>query len=250
MIFLKTPEEIRILNKANMTLDTILNYIESHICVGENTQTLDDIANNCSLKFNVTPSFKGYRGFPKALCVSINEEIVHGIPSSNRILQNGDVVSIDFGLNYKGFHADAARTIIVGQTDKKIIDLVKNTRHALMSGVEQMCIGNRLQDISKAIEKVAKEHKYGNIKKMCGHGIGRHLHEEPQVLNYVDIKSPNIRLQEGLVLAIEPMFTLGTSDIKILNDGWTVATADKSIACHWELSVAIVAGKPFILGKQ
>ncbi|MFA5024239.1 MAG: type I methionyl aminopeptidase [Patescibacteria group bacterium] len=248
MIILKTPEEIKIMNEANKILHQILNFIESSVQSGQSTQDLDNVAVKYASNFNVTPAFLGYGGFPKALCVSVNEEIVHGIPSKNKIISDGDVVSIDFGIEYKGFYADAARTIVVGQASEEKIRLVENTKKALMEGISHMRVGERLQDISRAIEAVAIANKYGNIRKMCGHGIGKQLHEDPHVLNYVDKKADNMRLQEGLVLAIEPMFTLGTSDIKILKDGWTAVTADNSIACHWEFSIAVLDGKPFILG--
>ena len=249
MIFLKTPEEIKIMHEANRMLHCILDDIEPHIKAGNSTQLLDDIASEGCLKFHVRPAFLGYRNFPKSLCVSVNAAIVHGIPSDTEILQNGDVVSIDFGIEYKNFFADAARTLIVGQAPENKIKLVMETKRALDAGVSEVKVGNMLQDISKAIEAVAKENRYGNIKKMCGHGVGRALHEEPQVINYTDTRAPNIRLQEGLVLAIEPMFTLGTSDIKIMGDGWKAITADNSTAAHWEYSVAIVDGEPLILGK-
>jgi len=250
MIFLKSKDEILIMHEANKILHSILDTVKTYILPREGTQTLDSVAYSECGNLGVKPAFLGYKGFPKSLCVSVNHEIVHGIPSPDKILQEGDVVSIDFGIEYKGYFADAARTIIVGQAPENVIDLVKNTKLALYNGIEQMVVGNRLNDISSAIEKVAKDNKYGNIKKLVGHGIGRALHEDPQVLNYIDIKSPNIRLQEGLVLAIEPMFTLGRSDIAVMPDGWTAITVDKSIACHWELSVAIVDGKPFILGAE
>lgn len=249
MIFLKSKDEIDILHEGNKILHSILDVIDLHIVAGENTQTLDNIAESLSKEYGVRPAFKNYKGFPKSLCVSINEEIVHGIPSANRIMYNGDVVSIDFGLEYKGLYADAAKTKIIGQSNSDKINLVNNTLYALNCGIQQMEAGKRINDISAAIDKISKINKYGNIKKFVGHGIGRALHEEPSVLNYVDNRNHNIRLEEGLVLAIEPMFTLGSSDIEILNDGWTAVTKDRSISSHWEVSVAIWNGKPFILGK-
>ena len=248
MIILKTPDEIAIMDEANRILHSILDRIEPQIQPGQNTQTLDDIAVECCIEAKVRPAFKGYKGYLASLCVSVNEAIVHQIPSPLTILKEGDVVSVDFGVEYKGFYADAARTVIIGHTTDRISHLVANTRAALWAGIEQMKVGNRLQDISRAIEDIARTNHYGNIRTLCGHGIGRALHQPPNLLNYTDHKAPNIRLQEGLVLAIEPMFTLGSSDVKVLGDGWTAVTADGSVAVHWELSVAVVNGKAKVLG--
>lgn len=247
MITLKTKEQIEIMDWANKIVNLGLDEVEKNIEDGIETLFLDNVAESFILDYGATPAFKGYRGFPASLCVSINEEIVHGIPS-NRKIKSGDIVSIDLGVKYKGFFGDAARTIIVGEVEEDIEDLVKNTKRALYAGIDSVKIGNRLYDINKTIEQVALKYKYGNIRRLCGHGVGSSLHEKPSVFNYINKSEPNIRLQEGLVLALEPMFSLGGSEIKILDDGWTAITNDRSLSAHWELSVAILDSKAKILG--
>jgi methionyl aminopeptidase len=246
MILLKTYNQINKIDDANRIVHLALNKIEKYLGVGISTIELDELAKREILHAGAIPTFLGYNGFPKSVCISINEEIVHGIPREDKIIKDGDVVSVDIGATYEGFVGDAAKTIIVGSADSKVTELVYNTSKALMAGINQAQVGKTLHDISKAIDSVAKEHKYGNIKEYCGHGVGINLHEEPKVLNYVD--GPNIHLQEGLVLAIEPMFALGLSDTKIMEDKWTVVTKDNSVAAHWELSLAITIDGPRILG--
>lgn len=250
MILLKTKEEIDIMDEANKIVHDILDHVESHISIEISTRKLDCIAEDLLHTFvpHVEPAFKGYMGYPASLCVSINEEVVHGIPG-DRIIQDGDIVSIDIGIKHKGFVGDAARTITVGNVSKEVIQLVYNTKKALKLGIDQMRIGNRLHDIGRAIESVAHQYKYGNIKNFCGHGIGTSMHESPSVFNYINSMEPNIRLQEGMVLALEPMFVLGKEDVYIDRDKWTVKTVDGSMAAHWELSVAVTKGEPRVLGN-
>ena len=256
MIPLKTKEQIAIMHEANQIVHHALDLVATHLDHGGSTKVLNEIAEKITDTHKAVPAFKGYLGFPASLCVSVNEEVVHGIPSENRLMHFGDVVSIDYGVIHKGFFGDAARTYIVGEHTGAIYasDMVRklnaDTKLALKAGLAQAKVGNRLNDISAAIEAIAQANNYGNIKTFCGHGVGQKLHEEPKVLNYVDQNIINVRLQEGMVLAIEPMFTLGTSNVKILSDGWTVVTTDKSIACHWEVSVAITADGPLILGTS
>jgi len=247
MIVLKMPEQIEAVNKANKIVHSALDLVEAKIKEGISTIALDKLAEEYACDQQSTLAFKGYNGFPNALCVSINEEIVHGIPSGRQI-KNGDIVSVDFGVKYGGYCGDAARTIIVGEVDERVESLVKNTRKALYDGIEAMKVGNRLYDINQAIENVAQKNGYGNVRCFSGHGIGTNLHEQPSVFNYVNKKIDNIRLQDGMILALEPMFSLGSGEVKILDDNWTAITADYSVSAHWELSVAIVDGKPKILG--
>jgi methionyl aminopeptidase len=249
MIPLKTKDQIEILNEANNIVHYVLDFVETHIEPGATTKVLDDIAETVTKKFNAVPAFKGYNGFPASICISINEEIVHGIPGDKRI-KDGDIVSIDFGVIYKGMVGDAARSILVGNVSDKVRILNENTKLALKAGIEKMVVGNCLNDVSAAIEAVAKANKYGNIRTYCGHGVGEKLHEEPKVLNYIDSNYPNIHLQEGMVLALEPMFTLGTSDTKVLDDQWTVVTKDASYSSHWEVSVVVGQKLPIILGAN
>jgi len=249
MIPLKTLEQIEIMDGANRIVHKVLDAIEANICPGMATQGLDILSESIAHAENAKPAFKGYMGYPASLCVSVNEEIVHGIPS-DRVIKEGDVVSVDFGAIYKGFVGDAARTIIIGDVSEEISNLVFNTKEALKLAVDKMRIGNRLYDIANTISTVAIKNKYGNIEKFCGHGVGEKMHEPPRVLNYIDKAEPNVRLQEGMVLALEPMFVLGKKDVRILKDKWTVVTADGSCAAHWEVSVAITKEGPRVLGSD
>lgn len=248
MIILKTKKEIELLDQANRIVHQVLDKVEANIKPGIKTLELDQIADDYVRELGAEPTFKNYRGFPKSICISINDEIVHGIPS-DRTIKDKDIVSIDFGATYEKYIGDAARTIVVGETSEEIKALVEKTKMALYDGIKQMCVGKRLNDISKSISIVSNFNHYGNIKVLSGHGVGKNLHEKPNVFNYINPDEPNIRLQEGMVLALEPMFTLGTSEIEIMNDGWTIKTKDNSMAAHWELSVAIVNGKPYVLGS-
>jgi methionyl aminopeptidase len=247
MIILKDTNQINTMDEANKIVHGVLDLVEQNTSIGITTKELDDIAYKEAKRLGAEPAFLGYLGYPASICVSINEEIVHGIPGP-RVIKNGDVVSIDFGVIHNGFVGDAAKTFVVGKTTDDVEHLICYTKDALMSGIKTAVVGNRLHDISFAISSVAKKYGYGNIKNFCGHGIGKKMHEEPKVLNYVDKTQHNVRLQAGMVLALEPMFTLGTSDTVTLNDGWTVVTKDKSIACHQEFSIAIFNSGPKILG--
>lgn len=249
LIILKTPEQIDIMDEANRILHGVLDELEKHICPGIKTIELDNIVKRETKSLGVKSAFKDYQGYPAHVCVSVNEEIVHGIPG-DRVIQNGDVVSVDLGVIYKGFVSDSARTIAVGDTSKKVQSLIQSTKEALHLGIEQMQVGNVLNDISGAIGAVAKDNNYGNLSHFSGHGIGKDLHENPSVFNYVRDDIGGIHLQEGMVLALEPMFTMGSNEVKILDDGWTVVTQDRSMAAHWELSVAIQNGGPRILGRS
>lgn len=249
MITLKTPQEIEILNTANRIVHEALHYITHKIRQGITTKELDIDIENFILSKGGKPSFKGYRGFPASSCISINDEIVHGIPSE-RIIENGDIVSIDIGVEYKGWHGDSAKTIIVGKVSEQVKNIVKHTHQALLLGIEQVKVGNRLSDISLAISSVANKYDYSIVKQLCGHGIGKILHEKPCVFNYVNNNEPNIRIQNGMVLALEPMFILGKSDkVMVMEDRWTVKSNNGSISSHSEFSVAVVNDKPHILGK-
>ena len=251
MIFLKSPEQIEIMNEANLIVHSALDIVEKNIKPGMTTEEIDALVEAEILRHNAKPAFKGYKGFKHATCISVNEIVVHGIPNK-RIVKDGDVIGVDVGANYKGFFGDAARTLIVGNTSAEIKKLVEETKRALYAGIEQMREGNRLYDINAAIEKVAKENKYGIVKGLCGHGIGGGigggLHEKPNIFNYVEYAEPNIRLKNGMCYAIEPMFVLGNPAVEILNDGWTVSTKNKNMAAHWELSIAITQSGPKILG--
>lgn len=245
-VILKSPEEIEILYKANQIVGTVLSELKSRICDGITTYALDVIAEECCRDLGAFPAFKGYRGFPASLCASVNEEVVHGIPSKNRVLKNGDIVSLDFGSIFKGYYGDSAITVSVGNVSQEIEKLLAITEMALAAGIKQAVIGNRISDISRSIQNTCEEAGFSVVRQFVGHGIGTELHEPPEVPNYVQ-KQPSPRLLEGMVLAIEPMVNLGISKVKILKDKWTVVTADRKPSAHFEHSVAITQDGPRIL---
>jgi methionyl aminopeptidase len=251
MIKLKTPEQIDIMDEANKIVHDILDHAEKHAKVGVTSSEIDRLMEEKLNDYSDAKSaFKYYRGYPNVSCISVNNEVVHGIPKDIPF-KEGDLVSIDFGVYYNYFAGDAARTFIIGKPNNDLdVRLVEETKKGLFKGIEQMVIGNRLYDIGKAINKVSKENNFGNVRNFSGHGIGGVMHEKPSVFNYIELNEPNIRLQEGLVLALEPMFTLGGNETTILEDKWTVETADKTNAAHWELSVAITKDGPRVLGND
>ncbi len=224
----------------------VLAIVRENCQDGVSTYDLDRIAEEETLKRKGRPTFKGYRGFPGSLCVSINHEVVHGIPSRKRILKNGDVIGIDFGVTYDGFIGDHAMTVPVGEISAEIRKLLEVTETSLHKGIEQARPGNHLADISAAIEGAIVPHGFGIVRELCGHGIGRNLHEDPPVLNYVQ-NGRGPRLQAGLVVALEPMVNLGTEKVRILKDGWTVVTMDEKPSAHFEHTVAVTAGGPVVL---
>ncbi|MCA1713420.1 MAG: type I methionyl aminopeptidase [Actinobacteria bacterium] len=216
---------------------------------GMTTLDLDGLAEDAIRSHGAVPSFKGYRGFPATLCTSLNDEIVHGIPSAAVRLQAGDLLSIDCGAIVDGFHGDSAVTVIVGGDDSaapELVELVAATRHALWEGLRAARPGNRLGDIGSAVEKVGRDHGYGIVREYVGHGIGRALHEDPAVPNY-GVAGRGVKLSPGWVLAIEPMFTLGGPSTRTLSDDWTVVTADGCPAVHWEHTVALTEDGPWVL---
>jgi methionyl aminopeptidase len=235
------------MDEANRIVHQVLNLAEKNLIAGITTEELDAILEVELLATGAQPAFKDYKGYKHTTCISVNEQVVHGVPSK-RIIQEGDVVSVDVGCKYRGFFGDAARTLIVGKVDWQIENLIKNTRQAVEGLINVLKEGNRLYDVNKYIEIVATLNKYGIVKGFTGHGVGKNLHENPSIFNYVEIKEPNVRLRNGMVFAIEPMFVLGKPEVEILEDGWTVATKDKSIAAHWEYSIAITPDGPKVLG--
>lgn len=248
-ITVKTPEEIAIMFQANQITAGVLGLLQSSIESGVSTFALDKLAEEYCRDHQGVPAFKGYRGFPASLCASINEEVVHGIPSRKRILREGDVVSLDFGTLYQGFYGDSAITVAVGDVPDDISRLLEATRASLYMGIEQVRIGNRVSDISRAIQNHAEAQGFSVVRQFVGHGIGANLHEAPEVPNYVQ-RQASPRLVEGLVLAIEPMVNLGGAKVKILADQWTVVTADKKPSAHFEHSVAVTKSGPYILSER
>ncbi len=225
----------------------VLQELRTHCRPGLTTRDLDRIAEEKTLAAGAQPAFKGYRGFPRSLCTSINQEVVHGIPG-NRVLQEGDIVGLDFGVVYQGYYGDAAITVPIGNIDPAVQRLLLVTQECLHLGIDQMVPGNHLSDISRAIQTHAESHGYSLVREFGGHGIGKRLHEEPMVLNYV-VNGRGIKLQPGLVLAIEPMVNMGTEQVRILQDGWTVVTTDGKPSAHFEHTIAITESGPEILTK-
>lgn len=248
-ILIKTSDEIKLMQDANQivaeTISMLLNVVEPGITTFE----LDMMAEELCRKRNSTPAFKGYHGFPASLCVSLNEEVVHGIPTRKRKLKKGDILSVDFGVYYKGFYGDSAVTIPVGSISKAKHDLLSVTKKSLDLAIQQVVVGNRISDISKAVQEHVEKRGYSVVRQFVGHGIGSSLHEGPEIPNYVQGgQSP--RLIEGMVIAIEPMVNIGTHKVKVLRDGWTVITADKKPSAHFEHSVAVTAEGPLILSSR
>ncbi len=247
-IILKSPEEIRIMQEANQIVARILHMLEQRIEPGVTTKQLDRWAEEFAKKRGGKPAFKGYRGFPGSLCVSINEQVVHGIPSKKVVLKEGDIISIDFGVKYKGYFGDAAVTVAVGNVDPVVVNLMKVTKEALYQGIAQAVDQNRINDISAAIQDHVEKHGFSVVRQFVGHGIGSQLHEAPEIPNY-SRKERTPRLMPGMVLAIEPMVNVGLSDVRVLKDGWTVVTDDMKPSAHYEHSVAITENGPLILSE-
>ncbi len=250
MIILKSKEEIEKMRVVNRMVGEILNILKNSVKPGITTGYLNEIAEKEAKKRNAKCAFKGYGGFPKALCASINEEVVHGIPSKTRRLKNGDIISLDFGLIYDGFYGDSAITVAVGHIDSEKEKLMKVTKGSLYKGIEQAHAGNYLYDISKAVQDYSEGFGYGVVRDYVGHGIGRNLHEDPQVPNYVpSIGDKGPLLKVGMTIAIEPMINAGTWRTKTLKDGWTVVTLDKKPSAHFEHTIAITEDGPDILSE-
>ena len=248
-IMVKSPDEIEIMREANRIVAEVLVMLERVVEPGVTTYELDCQAEELCRKRNAVPAFKGYRGFPGSLCVSVNEEVVHGIPSRKRKLKKGDIISVDFGTPFNGYYGDSAITIAVGKIDSTKSKLLQVTQESLDRAIEKVVIGNRVSDISAAVEQYVEANGFSVVRQFVGHGIGASLHEGPEIPNFVqDEASP--RLIEGMVLAIEPMVNAGTHKVKVLRDGWTVITTDRKPSAHFEHSVAVTADGPLILSSR
>ena len=237
MITLKSKREIELLKEAGHIVYLTHQYLRPHIKAGIKTKELDRLAEEFIRGKGATPSFKGYEGFPSTLCISINDEVVHGFPS-DRVLQDGDIISIDIGACYKGYHGDSAWTYTVGEVSDDAKYLLEHTEKALYEGIKQAKVGNRIGDISYAVEKYATEHNLGVVKELVGHGVGTSVHESPDVPNY-GTKGTGPKIRDGMVIAIEPMLTLGSPDIYVEDNDWTVKTEDSSLSAHFEHTIAI-----------
>jgi len=244
-IRIKTPQEIDILRKAGKILASIIRELESSLKSGMTTKDIDAKAESLIRRANVLPAFKGYRGFPGCACVSVNEEVVHGIPGA-KVVKNGDVVSIDVGIIHDDYYSDTAVTVAIGKVDEECLKLLEVTRESLYKGIEKACPNNRLSDISSAIQLHVEKNKFSIVRNFVGHGIGRQLHEDPEIPNFGEPNQGPV-LKEGMVFAIEPMVNLGRHQTKILSDGWTVVTEDGKPSAHFEHTVAITNKGPEIL---
>lgn len=245
---LKTPKEIEILRKANAVVMEILYRIKEEVRPGKSTYEFEELAITLCEKKGVKPAFKGYRGYPYALCVSVNEEIVHGMPRKEKVLKEGDIVSFDFGVIYDGYVGDAAITVGVGRVSEEAERLMRVTESALYMAIEKARIGNKIGDISFAVQRTVEKEKFNVIRDFVGHGVGRSLHEPPEIPNYGKAgRGPKI--EAGMVLAIEPMVSAGSWEVKILEDGWTAVTQDGSLSAHFEHSVAVTPSGPIILSQ-
>ncbi len=245
MICLRTKAEIEKIRQSGLIVAEVLRDLRQMVTPGTTTQELDQYAEAKIRSHGATPTFKGYRGFPASICTSINEEIVHGIPS-DRKLRAGDIVGIDCGATLNGYVGDAAMTVIVGDAPEEIKRLVAATEESLYRAIEQARVGNRLHDISYAVQAYAEACGYGIVREYCGHGVGTRMHEDPQVPNYGK-PGTGPKLRPGLVLAIEPMLNLGTQEVEVAGDGWTVLTADRRPSAHFEHTIAVTENGPVIL---
>ncbi|MDR1726950.1 MAG: type I methionyl aminopeptidase [Acidobacteriota bacterium] len=247
MISLKSKREIELMRDAGRVVAEVLAELRLHCRAGVTTRELDRVAEAKTAKAGAKPLFKGYRGFPRALCTSVNQQVVHGIPG-DYVLKDGDIVSMDFGALYKGYCGDAAITVPIGAISLPVANLLRVTEECLYRGIEQMVVGNHLVDVSRAIQLHGESHGYSMVRDLGGHGIGRKMHEDPMVLNYVtDGRGP--KLKSGLVLAVEPMVNAGAEDTYTLSDGWTVVTKDRKPSAHFEHTVAVTENGPDILTK-
>jgi methionyl aminopeptidase len=247
MILLKSLQEIAKMEVANRIVAEVLEGVKEKIRPGIETRELDELAEEMCRRRQVEPAFKGYRGYPRSICVSVNEEVVHGIPGPRR-LKAGDLVSLDFGVRYDGYHGDAAITVPVGEVTPRAGALMEATEKSLYAGIAMVKAGNRLSDISHAVQGVVEGAGFGVIRDFVGHGIGRSLHEDPQIPNFGP-PGRGPKLQVGMTLAIEPMTSMGSWQVRILPDGWTAVTKDGSYAAHFEHSVALTENGVLILSR-
>ena len=238
MIQLKNAAQIKAMREAGRITGEALLVAREHVREGVSTYELDQVIRHYIEKSGAKPSFLGLYGFPGSACISVNDEVIHGIPSKKKILREGDIVKIDLGACYKGYHGDSARTIPVGKVSDEASKLIEVTRNSFFAGVGQLKAGNRLGDVGSAIDTLVKENGFSTVRKYIGHGIGKEVHEAPDVPNY-GTPGRGVRICSGMVLAIEPMVNAGTFEVRELADGWTVVTADRKLSAHYENTVAL-----------
>ena len=245
-VSVKSNREIELMREAGKILGTVLNELSKEIKPGMTTHRIDQLGEEMIRSYGCIPSFLGYGGFPASICVSVNEEVVHGIPSKKRILHEGDIVSMDAGVIYKGYHSDAARTVGVGEISKEAQQLIEVTKQSFFTGIQFAKEGCHLHEISNAIADYNEKHGYGVIRDLVGHGIGTKLHEDPEIPNFRQERR-GIKLYEGMTLAIEPMVAMGDWKVRCLDDDWTMVTTDHSLTAHYENTVLVTKNGPEIL---
>ena len=245
-VSIKSSQEIELMREAGRILATVHQELGKNIRPGMSTMDIDRLGEEMIRSYGCIPSFKNYCGYPASICVSVNDEVVHGIPSEKRLIQEGDIVSLDAGVIYKGYHSDAARTVAVGEISEEAKSLIERTRQSFFEGMKKAVAGNHLHDISAAIGDYAESFGYGVVRDLCGHGIGNHLHEDPEIPNFKQWRR-GIKLRPGMTLAVEPMINLGTPDVAWMDDEWTVVTEDGAPSAHYENTILITEGKPEIL---
>jgi methionyl aminopeptidase len=248
MVILKSPREIERIRRSNQMVAEILEILKEKVAPGIDTLTLDKMSEELASKRKARPAFKEYRGFPFSLCASVNEQVVHGFPN-RRPLKEGDILSMDFGICHDGYYGDAAITVPVGKISENAQRLIRITKEALFFGIEQAVPGNRLSDISHAIQNHVEAAGFSVVRKYVGHGIGKNLHEDPQIPNYGK-PGMGIRLKPGMVFAIEPMVNSGGYEVETLEDGWTAVTKDGTLSAHFEHTIAIMENGPVILSTK
>ena len=245
-VSIKSSQEIELMREAGRILASVHQELGKNIRPGMSTMDIDRLGEEMIRSYGCIPSFKNYCGYPASICVSLNDEVVHGIPSEKRLIQEGDIVSLDAGVIYKGYHSDAARTVAVGEISEEAKLLIERTRQSFFEGMKKAVAGNHLHDISAAIGDYAERFGYGVVRDLCGHGIGNHLHEDPEIPNFKQWRR-GIKLRPGMTLAVEPMINLGTPDVAWMDDEWTVVTEDGAPSAHYENTILITEGKPEIL---
>lgn len=245
-VTIKSEREIELMREAGKILAKVHEELGKAIRPGMSTLDIDRMGEEMIRSFGCEPSFKNYQGYPASICVSVNEEVVHGIPSKDRIITEGDIVSLDAGVIYKGYHSDAARTHGVGEISEEARLLIERTRQSFFEGMKYAVAGNHLHEISKAIGDYAESFGYGVVRDLCGHGIGSHLHEDPEIPNFKQFRR-GIKLRPGMTLAVEPMIDAGNAEVVWMDDDWTVVTEDLSLSAHYENTIVITEGRPEIL---
>ena len=245
-ITIKSSREIELMTEAGRILEIVHNELGKALRPGMSTKDIDRLGEEIIRSYGCIPSFLNYNGYPAYICVSVNEEVVHGIPDKHRIIREGDIVSLDAGVIYKGYHSDAARTHGIGTISKEAEDLIRITRECFFEGIKYAKEGNYLFDISAAIGNYAQERGYGVVRDLCGHGIGTALHEAPEIPNY-KMNRKGVKLKAGMTLAIEPMINIGTWEVDWLDDDWTVVSRDRSLSAHYENTVLITKDEPILL---